>query len=161
MLTFPSDDPMSIFMNGKLKPGAYGVQNLASQTYLEILEHSRELCCRPAGVLTPKDAVVMSTRSWPWSSQCSQCFNSGTFRRRGQGIESKRCGWLLIVRNLSRRTHRLTWNQVDRGKPDQFCNAPGGLFFGFGSTVSATAFPAAWRIELVDDIQYRGFGYVR
>ena len=52
------DDPMSIFAYGKLKAGTYKVQNLASETYLEILEHSRELCCRPATVLSPEDASV-------------------------------------------------------------------------------------------------------
>jgi len=55
----PSDDPMSIFVAGKLKPGRYKVQNLASQTYLEVLEPSKELCCRPASVLSPKDALVI------------------------------------------------------------------------------------------------------
>jgi len=55
----PPNDPMSIFVDGKLKPGRYKVQNLASQTYLEILEHSKELCCRPATVLAPKDALVL------------------------------------------------------------------------------------------------------
>ena len=37
----------------------------------------------------------------------------------------------------------------------------GGFIFGFGSPVSATAYPASWRVELVDDIKYRGFGYIR
>lgn len=50
---------MSIFVDGKLKSGTYKVQNLASQTYLEVLDHSKELCCRIATVLTPKDALVI------------------------------------------------------------------------------------------------------
>ena len=57
MITSPPGS-MSIFVNGRLKPGVYKVQNLASQTYIEILEPSRELCCRPAAVLSPKDASV-------------------------------------------------------------------------------------------------------
>ena len=61
MLTSPSYDPMSIFANGKLKPGTYKVQNLNSQTYLEVLEPSRKLCCRPATVLSDQDAVVSPT----------------------------------------------------------------------------------------------------
>lgn len=60
MLTSPPDDPMSIFVDGNLQPGTYKVQNLASQTYLEVLEHSRVICCRPATVLSPKDALVIS-----------------------------------------------------------------------------------------------------
>ena len=58
MKVSPPDDPMSIFANGKLKQGKYKVQNLASHTYLEILEHSRELCCRPAKVLSQQEASV-------------------------------------------------------------------------------------------------------
>jgi len=58
MKVSPPDDPMSIFANGKLKQGTYKVQNLASHTYLEILEHSRELCCRPDKVLSQQDASV-------------------------------------------------------------------------------------------------------
>ena len=46
-LDSPSDS-VSIFENGKLKPGIYKIQNLYSQTYLDIHEYSRELCCRPA-----------------------------------------------------------------------------------------------------------------
>ena len=57
MVPLPND-PMSIFAYGKLKAGTYKVQNLASETYLEILERSRVLCCRPATVLSPEDASV-------------------------------------------------------------------------------------------------------
>src|SRR6266478_3214681 len=49
-LTMPlnsaTDDSSSIFRNGKLKPGVYKIQNLYSQAYLDIHEHSRETCCR-------------------------------------------------------------------------------------------------------------------
>ena len=38
----------SIFKDGKLKPGIYKIQNLCSETYLDIHRHSREVCCRPA-----------------------------------------------------------------------------------------------------------------
>jgi hypothetical protein len=54
----PPDDPMSIFADGKLRSGVYRIQNLYCQTYLEILEHSKELCCRPATALSPQDALV-------------------------------------------------------------------------------------------------------
>lgn len=57
---------------------------------------------------------------------------------------------------------RTIYDQVDPGKPDQFCNPLGGFaLFGFGGMVSVTTFPAAWRVELVDDVEHRGFGYVR
>ena len=40
----------SIFKDGKLKSGIYKIQNIVSQTYLSVREHTRELCCRPATV---------------------------------------------------------------------------------------------------------------
>ena len=41
----------SIFKDGKLKPGIYKIQNLHVQTYMDIHEHSREVCCRLATTL--------------------------------------------------------------------------------------------------------------
>ena len=58
MMVPPTDDPMSIFVDGKLIPGVYKIQNLYCETYLEIVEHSKELCCRPAAALSPQDALV-------------------------------------------------------------------------------------------------------
>ena len=38
----------SILKEGKLKPGIYKIQNIQSQTYLDVEVHSRGVCCRPA-----------------------------------------------------------------------------------------------------------------
>ena len=46
-----TNDYVSIFKDGKLKPGIYKIQNIVSQTYVDVREHTRELCCRPAAVL--------------------------------------------------------------------------------------------------------------
>ena len=51
------NDPFSIFKDGKPKPGIYKIQNIASQTYVDIREHTRELCCRPATFLEGKGLV--------------------------------------------------------------------------------------------------------
>ena len=48
---------MSIFKDGKLRPGIYRIQNIVSQTYVDIREHTRELCCRPATLLEGKGLV--------------------------------------------------------------------------------------------------------
>ena len=40
-------DPPRIFEDGKLKPGIYKIQNLRSETYLDVHQHSKEVCCRP------------------------------------------------------------------------------------------------------------------
>jgi len=121
MLVTVPDDPMSIFEYGKLKPGKYKVQNLTSQTYLEVQNDSRRLCCRPDRVLSPWGGL------WEFKST-----DSG-----------------------------YTIKKVESGKPDQYCNAVEWGLFGFGNPVSATAYPAAWRVELVNDLKFQGFGYVR
>jgi len=46
-----TSDSSSIFKDGKLKPGIYKIQNIQSETYLDIRVHSREVCCRPANDL--------------------------------------------------------------------------------------------------------------
>ena len=46
-----TSDSSSIFKDGKLKPGIYKIQNLYAQTYMDIHEHSRDVCCRPATAL--------------------------------------------------------------------------------------------------------------
>ena len=43
-----TSDSLSIFKDGKLKPGVYKIQNIASETYLDVEIRSRSLCCRPA-----------------------------------------------------------------------------------------------------------------
>ena len=40
-------DSRSILENGKLKPGIYKIQNIQTQTYLDVEVHTREVCCRP------------------------------------------------------------------------------------------------------------------
>jgi len=57
-------DSSSIFEDGKLKPGIYKIQNLYSRTYLDILEHSRQMCCRPAQNLEEGNGLV---RPFFWS----------------------------------------------------------------------------------------------
>jgi len=49
----------SIFKDGKLKPGLYKIQNIVSQTYVDIQEHTRELCCRPAAVIEGNGLVSL------------------------------------------------------------------------------------------------------
>ncbi|KAF9781772.1 hypothetical protein BJ322DRAFT_1161694 [Thelephora terrestris] len=49
-LTAEKDSP-SMFEDGKLKPGIYKIQNIVGQTYVDIRDHSQELCCRPASAL--------------------------------------------------------------------------------------------------------------
>ena len=47
----------SVFRDGKLKPGIYKIQNIVSQTYVDIREQTRELCGRPAAALGGRGLV--------------------------------------------------------------------------------------------------------
>ena len=49
--------------------------------------------------------------------------------------------------------------QVDPGRPEQFCAAMVGLSGNCPLCVSA--YPGAWKIEVVDDEIHRGFEYIR
>ena len=85
-----TNDYASIFKDGKLKPGVYKIQNIVSQTYVDIREHTRELCCRPAAVLEGNGLV----------SPCPHLAHavviviifSGKFSRWVLGIPYTRCG---------------------------------------------------------------------
>ena len=82
---------MSIFVDGKPQPGIYKIQNLASKTYLEVLGHSNELCCRPGTVLTPNDAVVSRNELPAFERLTHLILHSGNFKPQGQDTVSKRC----------------------------------------------------------------------
>ena len=43
-----TSDSSSILKDGKLKPGIYKIQNIHTETYLDIEVHTRKVCCRPA-----------------------------------------------------------------------------------------------------------------
>ena len=60
-----TSDSASIFHDGKLKPGIYRIQNIVSQTYLDIRNDSKQLCCRPAAVLEGKGLVGSRSHSIP------------------------------------------------------------------------------------------------
>lgn len=56
------NESISIFQDGKLKPGIYKIQNIVGQTYVDIQEHTRELCGRPATALEGKGLVGFCPR---------------------------------------------------------------------------------------------------
>jgi hypothetical protein len=53
-----TDNSTSIFEDGRLKPGTYKVQNIYARTYLDVVEHSRRMCCRPAQDLEEGGGIV-------------------------------------------------------------------------------------------------------
>ena len=58
MATTSADNSLSIFKYGKLKPGIYRIQNLYAQTYMDIHDHSRDVCCRPVTALAEGRGLV-------------------------------------------------------------------------------------------------------
>jgi len=42
-----ASDHSSILKDGKIKPGIYKIQNIYAETYLDIHQHSKQMCCRP------------------------------------------------------------------------------------------------------------------
>ncbi|KAF9642076.1 hypothetical protein BDM02DRAFT_2708108 [Thelephora ganbajun] len=106
-----------IFKDGKPKPGIYEIQNIYTETYLDIEVHSRGVHCRPA-----KDL------------------------REGRGLwEIKSFGAGYTVQFV--------------GTPMQFrcdlCHHT--LNRAKCSPLSVTAYPMAWRVEIVDDVKRRDF----
>jgi hypothetical protein len=66
--TFPrsTSESSSIFENGRLKQGGYKIQNLYSETYLDIHKYSQEMRCRPVRDLEGgKGLVRLCYQSFP------------------------------------------------------------------------------------------------
>ena len=83
-MTFSSsNEPSSIFEDGKLKPGIYKIQNLYSQTYLDIHEHSKATCGRPAENLEEGRGLVRQLCG-PWFAHLM--ITSGKSSLSGLGI---------------------------------------------------------------------------
>jgi len=58
MTLHSTSDSSSILKDGKLKPGIYKIQNLQSETYLDIVAHTRDVCGRPAKDLAQGRGIV-------------------------------------------------------------------------------------------------------
>jgi len=53
------NDPVSIFNGGKLDPEIHNVRGIVDQTYIDIRDHGRGLCCRPVTLLEGKGLVCL------------------------------------------------------------------------------------------------------
>ena len=49
--------------------------------------------------------------------------------------------------------------QLDPGMPEQYCMMIDGL--GDETSISVSAFPVPWRVDVVNEERYRGYDYVR
>lgn len=142
----------SIFEDGKLKPGTYKIQNLFSETYLDIHQHSKQVCCRPAKVLEEGRGLVSlclpfavhESDNWKWE-----------IKSLGAGYAVQRVSLLVLLLTVSEQPDV----QIEPGTPGQFCTPMNGLNDGVALFVNA--YPTAWRIEIVNDDVHRGYEYVR
>lgn len=58
MTTHTPKGSSSILQGGKLKSGIYKIQNVYTETYVDIETHSRSVCCRPAENLEEGNGLV-------------------------------------------------------------------------------------------------------
>ena len=58
----PTGNSLSIFQDGKLKPGIYKIQNLSTQNFLDIKEDTRDVFCLPATLLGEGRGLVCSVQ---------------------------------------------------------------------------------------------------
>ena len=58
MAPHPRNDSSTIFRDGRLKPGIYKIQNIVTQTYVDIEVHRRTVCSRPAQNLQEGNGLV-------------------------------------------------------------------------------------------------------
>ena len=146
------NDSASIFKDGKLEPGVFKIQNIVSQTYLDVREHTRELCCRPATHLDGKGLVgsrsnLAHTITVTVTPVGNPSFGFWIHDTKGRAFDHR----LSLPRVLSRTV------QLESDGPEQFCIILGAP----GCFISVASFPVAWRIEKVRDGRYPGCEYVR
>jgi hypothetical protein len=79
----------SILKDGELKPGIYKIQNIYTETFLDIHVHSREVCCRPVKDLGEGRGLV------------SRCLSSMLHVSDGEKWEIKRFGAGYTVQVVS------------------------------------------------------------
>jgi len=93
-LSSTTSGSLSIFKDGKLKPGIYKIQNLYAQTYMEIHEHSREACCRPVGALEEGEGLV---RPFQWSMAHIADDQKWEIKPLGAGYSVRRVSVLICI----------------------------------------------------------------
>ncbi|KAF9642075.1 hypothetical protein BDM02DRAFT_2708081 [Thelephora ganbajun] len=132
-MTLDSNSDLSIFKDGRLKPGIYKIQNLYAETYLDIHQHSKGVCCRPGRDLEDGRGLVRL------------CLPSAIRLSDAHKWEIKTFGVGYTVR------------RVEPGKPEQFCTPMEGL--NDATPLYVNAYPVAWRVETVNDGIHSGFEY--
>jgi hypothetical protein len=147
------NDTMSIFRDGKLKPGIYKIQNLVGQTYVDITHVDTrgqvgELCCRPATLLEGHGRVsslphLTRNGNHSLSSVGNTPFGPRIYHTQGRVPDS-----ISLLHELNEVV------QLEPDQPEQFCIRNGGI-------VCVSPFPVAWRLEIVRDGRYPGCEYIR
>lgn len=91
-------DPPSIFEGGRLNPGVYKIQNIYTETFLDIEVHSREVCCRPAHDLGEGRGIV---RQDPSFVACVSDDQKWEIKRLGAGYSVQRVSLPISIDTIS------------------------------------------------------------
>ena len=143
---------ISLLRDGKLKPGVYKIQNVASQNFVDVQDNQKDLCCRPINALGDMGQVTWCPT---YPTPCQLTTFSGNLSHQVQDTPYAGCGTQSHL-GLGTLT---TQSQLESGKPDQFCTVLNGKPDKGGRVpVSVSTFPATWRVELVLDHTYRETG---
>ena len=131
-----TDDSVSIFKDGKLRPGVYKIQNIVGQTYVDIREHARELCCRPATVLEGKGLVGSGP---PYNShRRSYDHFSGKSSLLVPVIPSAGCGVTLLS------FRRIGLNREERSSNQANLINSASCSLGWETKTSSPSLPSLW-----------------
>jgi len=116
-LSSATSGSLSIFKDGKLKPGIYKIQNLYAQTYTEIHEHSREACCRRAGALEEGKGLV---RPFQWSMVRISDDKKWEIKPLGAGYSVRRVSVPICIARPKNCTFNDEGPRLSRASPTSF-----------------------------------------
>ena len=97
MTLISSSASPSVFEDGKLRPGIYKIQNIYTETFLDIEVHSRDVCCRPAGSLGEGRGIVSCPS---WSGVYVSDDHKWDIRRFGAGYTVQRVSSIFSTKPL-------------------------------------------------------------
>ena len=110
-------DSLSVLKDGKPEPGIHEIQNLCTRTSMDVHDHLREVCCRPAtdledrmGFVRPLWPATHSSGDWKWEIEPL-----------GAGYSVQRVRLSIFCDTISatvREQHRM---RFDLRKSEQFC----------------------------------------
>ena len=110
MASDSTNNTLPILKGGKLKWGIYKMRNVLTRTYLDIEEHSRALCSRPAQNLEEGNGMV---RLFRWSFVRAFDDHKWEIKPLGRGYSIQRVSVLIHIQAFAFNDGRRRLNQED------------------------------------------------